>query len=56
MDDNKKYKSILIRLSPELHKKMRHLSIESGLSINTYVVKALEEIVKINGKEQGKNE
>ncbi len=54
--ENKNYKTIPIRLTNELHKKMRHLSIDTGISINEYVVKALTKIVenyemeKTNGK------
>lgn len=45
MEEKKNNKSILVRLDKDLHKRMRHLSIETGISVNEYVVKALKEIL-----------
>lgn len=45
MEEKKNNKSILVRLDTDLHKRMRHLSVETGISINEYVVKALKEIL-----------
>ena len=41
-----KTKSLIVRLPPELHKKMKLISVQNERSMNDYVVKALEEIVK----------
>ena len=42
----KKTKSLIIRIDEDLHKKMRHNSIEQNISLNQYVVNAFEKIVK----------
>lgn len=44
-------KTILIRLDPSIHNKIRHISIDTGISINTYVTDALKKIVKQYEKE-----
>ena len=44
-------KTILIRLDSTTHNKIRHISIDTGISINTYVVNALKKIIKTHEKE-----
>ena len=38
-------KTLLIRLSPELHKKMKLISVKNDCSLNEYVIKSFEKIV-----------
>lgn len=47
-----KTKPIIIRLDAVSHKKMRHISVDTGKSINSYVASAVEKIIKDyeNGK------
>lgn len=45
-------KTLLIRLSPELHKQMRHISIETKISLNEYVNDAFKKIVKEYSEEK----
>lgn len=42
----KETKTLLIRLSPELHKKMKLISVKNNCSLNEYVIKSFEKIVK----------
>lgn len=46
--DIEKQKTLLIRLSPELHKKMRLISVKNDCSLNQYVIEAFEKIIKEN--------
>ena len=39
---NEDLKTLLIRLTPELHKQMRHISIDTGISLNEYVIEAFK--------------
>lgn len=50
----KKTKTLLIRLSPELHKKMKLISVQNDCSLNEYVIKAFEKIVKKDEEEKKK--
>lgn len=43
--EDKKTKTILIRLDPKTHNKIRHISIDTGISINTYVINAIKEVI-----------
>lgn len=52
---NTKTKSLIIRMSPELHKKMKLISVKNECSLNEYVIKAFEKIVAKDEKEK-KNE
>ena len=45
-------KTLLIRLTPELHKQMRHISIDTGISLNEYVIEAFKKIVEEYNKEK----
>lgn len=45
-------KTLLVRLNPELHKQMRHISIDTGISLNEYVIQAFEKIVENYNKEK----
>ena len=45
-------KTLLVRLNPELHKQMRHISIDTGISLNEYVIQSFEKIVENNNKEK----
>lgn len=45
-------KTLLVRLNPELHKQMRHISIETGISLNKYVIQSFEKIIDIYNKEK----
>lgn len=40
-----KQKTLLIRMSPDLHKKMRLISVKNECSLNQYVINAFKEIV-----------
>ncbi len=51
MKDNQ-LKTLLVRLTPELHKKMRHISIDTGISLNEYVIQAFQKIVDDYTKEK----
>ena len=53
--EQKKTKTLLIRMSPELHKKMKLISVKNECSLNEYVIKAFEKIVAEN-EEVKKNE
>ena len=46
-----KQKTLLIRMSPELHKKMKLISVKNECSLNEYVIKAFEKIVAKDEKE-----
>ena len=50
MKDNE-VKTILIRLDSDTHNKIRHISIDTGISVNAYVVKALKKIIESHEKE-----
>lgn len=50
----KKTKSLIVRMSPELHKKMKLISVKNDCSLNEYVIKAFEEIVAKEEKENKK--
>ena len=47
----KKTKSLIVRMSPELHKKMKLISVKNECSLNEYVIKAFEKIVEKEEKE-----
>lgn len=49
---NEELKTLLIRLTPELHKQMRHISIDTGISLNEYVIEAFKKIVEEYDKEK----
>ena len=49
-----KQKTLLIRMSPELHKKMKLISVKNECSLNEYVIKAFEKIVAKEEKEINK--
>ena len=49
---NNELKTLLVRLSPDLHKKMRHISIETGISLNEYVISSFEKIVQEYNREK----
>lgn len=51
---NKKTKSLIVRISPELHKKMKLISVKNECSLNEYVIKAFEKIVEDDEKENKK--
>ena len=51
---NKKKKSLIVRMSPELHKKMKLISVKNECSLNEYVIKAFEKIVADDEKENKK--
>lgn len=48
-------KTLLIRLSPELHKKMKLISVKNNCSLNEYVIKAFEKIVKDEEQKENGN-
>lgn len=48
-------KSLLVRMSPELHKKMKLISVQTDCSLNDYVIKYFEQVVEKKEKEN-KNE
>lgn len=48
---NTKTKSLIIRMSPELHKKMKIISVKNDCSLNEYVIRAFEKIVAKDEKE-----
>ena len=48
---NNEVKTILIRLDPDTHNKIRHISIDTGISVNAYVVKALKKVIEAHEKE-----
>jgi|GEM_PF-3704374 len=47
--NGEKNKQIIIRVSPDLHKKIKVLSAQTNKSINDYVVSYLEELVAQGG-------
>ena len=49
-----KQKTLLIRMSPELHKKMRLISVKTECSLNQYVINAFKKIVAQDEKEMKK--
>lgn len=49
---DEKNKTLLVRLDPELHKEMRHISIDTGISLNEYVIKSFKKIVAEHQKEK----
>lgn len=49
---NEKIKTLLVRLDPELHKEMRHISVDTGISLNEYVIKSFKKIVAEYKKEK----
>lgn len=51
---NTKTKSLIVRLSPELHKKMKLISVKNECSLNEYVIRAFEKIVT-NDEKRNKN-
>ena len=51
---DKKKKTILIRLDEETHNKIRHISIDTGISINAYVNSAIISIIASQEKENKK--
>lgn len=51
---NKKQKTLLIRMSPELHKKMRLISVKNECSLNQYVINAFNKIIAQEEKEISK--
>ena len=48
---SEKQKTLLIRMSPELHKKMRLISVKNECSLNQYVINAFNKIVAQEEKE-----
>ncbi len=54
--EDKKTKPVLIRLDPKIHNRIRHISIDTGISINTYVSNALKEIIKNYEKKEAQND
>lgn len=46
-----KTKALIVRMSPELHKKMKLISVKNECSLNDYVIKAFEKIVANDEKE-----
>ncbi len=50
----KNTKSLIIRMSPELHKQIKLIAVKNDKSINEYVVEAIKKIVKV--EEGRKNE
>ena len=46
----KKSKSLIVRMSPELHKQLKLIAVINDRSINDYVVNAIEKIVKSEEK------
>lgn len=46
----KKSKSLLVRMSPELHKQLKLIAVRNDRSINGYVINAIEKIVKSEEK------
>ena len=53
MENNK---SLLIRMPKELHKQMKIISAKTDCSLNKYVIKAFEEIIKNENKGKEKDE
>lgn len=51
----KETKSFIIRLSPELHKKMKLISVKNNCSLNEYAIKAFEKIVKSEEQKENNN-
>ena len=49
-----KTKSLLVRMSPELHKKMKLISVKNDMSLNEYVIQAFEKIVAKEEKKEAK--
>ncbi len=49
-----KQKTLLIRMSPDLHKKMRLISVKNERSLNQYVIDAFKKIVAQDEKEMKK--
>ncbi len=49
-----KTKSLLVRMSPELHKKMKLISVKNDMSLNEYVIRAFEQIVAKEEKKEAK--
>ena len=49
-----KQKTLLIRMSPDLHKKMRLISVKNERSLNQYVIDAFKKIVAKDEKEMKK--
>ena len=50
MDTNKK-KALLVRIPEELHRQVKIIAVKKGFSINDYVIKAFEELVKKEEKD-----
>ena len=50
----KNTKSLIICMSPELHKQIKLIAVKNDKSINEYVVEAIKKIVKV--EEGRKNE
>ena len=53
MENNK---SLLIRMPKELHRQMKIISAKTDCSLNKYVIKAFEEIIKSENIGGEKNE